>query len=362
MKYKIYVIPILTVLAVAGFVYLFSNVVVYMLISVVLSLLGQPIVKLYSKIKYKKFHLPDSVISLLTIFTLIGTFSLMLYIFIPTISKEISFLSTLNFVDVFSDIINQFPQIKDILSNYGSEKEISESIVVQVNKLFNFKNIGSLVNSVISIAGSFLGGTLAVLFITFFLLKEKNMLYRTLILITPSNYEQEMKDILRTTQTMLSKYFVGLFIDILIVIVVVSSLMLIFGIKNALLIGVFTGLMNVIPYLGPFISFTFAALLGITGCIEQNQLTEIGPVITKIAIILACVNLADGFLLQPYIFSNTVKAHPLEIFLVILMAATVAGIWGMVVAIPTYTLLRIVAKEFLVNFKFFKKLTDTIPE
>ena len=83
---------------------------------------------------------------------------------------------------------------------------------------------------------------------------------------------------------------------------------------------------------------------------------------TKIVIILIGTNLLDAMIIQPTIFSNTVKAHPLEIFLVVLMAAAIGGVIGMIVAIPTYTLLRIIAKEFLSHLKFFKKLTENIPE
>ena len=362
MKFKAYLIPLLSVLAVALFVWMFSKVVLYILIASVLSLVAQPLVRLFSKIRYKKYEIPDPVVAILSLCTMAGTIILMICLISPILIKEVRFLSGLNFSDVFSEIIVQFPRLKSLLSNFGSEQEISASIITQTNKLMNFTNIGTLLNDFASVAGSLIGGGLATLFITFFLIKEDKIVYRSVLLITPTNYEDEIKDILRTTKTLLSKYFVGLFIDMLIVCVLVSSLMFAFGIKNALIIGVFTGIMNIIPYVGPLISFVFAMLLGITGCIEFGQIQEISGVMTKIFFILLGVNILDGFMIQPYIFSNSVKAHPLEIFLVILMAASVAGIIGMVVAIPTYTLLRIIAKEFLVNFKFFKKITDSIPE
>lgn len=362
MKFKNYLIPILSILAIVGFVWVFTKVVIYLLIASILTLLCKPLVKLYSKIKFGKFHLPDTIVSLLTIITVIASVVFVSSLFLPVMVKEIKFLSTLNFADVFSDILSQFPRVKTLALNFGTEKELSNAITVQATEALNFKNISNVLNGFLSTAGGFVGGTLAVLFITFFLLKEDRMVFRSLLLVTPSNYEDEIKDILRTTQSLLSKYFVGLLVDVLIVSLVVTSCMYMLGIKNAVLIGVFTGLMNIIPYVGPLISFAFATTLGITGCIEYGQISEIGPVITKIFFVLLGMNMIDGFVIQPYIFSNSVKAHPLEIFLVILMAASVAGIWGMVVAIPTYTLLRIIAKEFLVNFKFFKKITDSIPE
>jgi predicted PurR-regulated permease PerM len=143
---------------------------------------------------------------------------------------------------------------------------------------------------------------------------------------------------------------------------IVTLLMWMFGIKNALVIGCLAGVMNVIPYIGPIITLFFAAFLGISGCIEFNQYELITSTITKIVVILIGTNLVDAMLIQPAIFSNTVKAHPLEIFLVILMAGALGGVLGMVVAIPCYTLLRIIAKEFLDHFKFFKKLTENITE
>lgn len=362
MKYKAYFIPVVTLLALALFVWLFSKVVIYLLIALVLSLLAQPLVKLYSRLRYKHYELPGAVIAALSLVTMVGSLIFMFYLFVPVLINEIKFLSTLNFNDVFADIVDQFPRIKQLLLNFGSEKEISTSIVTQINSVLNFNNISTLLNGFASIAGSLIGGALAVLFITFFLLKEDKMVYRSLLLITPTSYEDEMKDILRTTKSLLSKYFVGLFIDVVIVGTMVTLLMFFCGVKNAVIIGVFTGLMNIIPYVGPLISFAFATFLGVTGCIEFGLITEISPTLTKIFFILLGVNVVDGFFIQPVIFSSSVKAHPLEIFLVILMAATVAGIWGMVVAIPTYTLLRIVAKEFLVNFKFFKKITENIPE
>jgi predicted PurR-regulated permease PerM len=161
---------------------------------------------------------------------------------------------------------------------------------------------------------------------------------------------------------MLSHYFVGLFIDIAFVSLTVTIFMWIFGIKNAFVIGCLAGIMNVIPYIGPIITLGFAMLLGISGCIEYNQYELISSTIFKIIVILISTNLIDALIVQPTIFANSVKAHPLELFLIILMAGALGGVVGMIIAIPTYTLIRIVAKEFLSHLKFFKKITENIPE
>ncbi len=362
MSLKKYSIPIITLLATIVFVYLFTNVVIYLIISLVLALLGMPIVNIISKIKIGKFTVNDSIAALLTLCFFFGVLYVIGVTFLPPLISQITFLSNSNFHDVMDNVFIYYPSIKDSLSSLGSEDQIITSVVQQGNRFLNFQNVSSIFNNTISYTGSFLGGLFSVLFITFFFLKDGKMVVKALILITPSSYDKEMIDIYRTSRKMLSKYFTGLFIDMILVSFIVTFLMWIFGIKNALVIGCLAGVMNVIPYIGPIITLFFAAFLGISGCIEYNQYELITSTITKILVILIGTNLLDALLIQPVIFSNTVKAHPLEIFLVILMAGAIGGVLGMVVAIPCYTLLRIIAKEFLDHFKFFKKLTENITE
>lgn len=333
-----------------------------MLIATILSLLAEPFIKLYSKIRLKQKHLPQTIIALLSLFSLLFVFSSFFFAFIPLIVDQARFISTLDFKDIFTKAIDHFPAIKDVLTSMGAMDDVSKKLNNQLATFLNVGNASYILNTFFSAFGSIAGGALATCFITFFLLKDNKLVARSLLLITPVAYENEMKDILRTTKSLLSKYFVALFIDVAMVIILVGTSLTLLGVKNAWFIGIFAGVMNIIPYLGPFISFAFACFLGITGCMEANETFLIGSVIEKIFWVSICVNLFDAFVMQPYLFSKSVKAHPLEIFIVILMASSLAGVGGMIVAIPTYTLIRIVAKEFLANYKFFKKLTENIPE
>lgn len=356
------IILIFTILCIIAFCILFTKIIIYMLIATVLALVAQPFVKILSRIQFRGKHLPDAFIALCSLVALLSVFFCFLYVFIPLIIEQGKFIAGLNFHDVFSDVLNQFPRIKQLLLNIGTEKEISQNVYNQFSNFVNISNAGYLLDRLLSAFGGIAGGFLIVSFITFFLLKDNKLAYRTVLLITPVEYEDEMKDILRTTKSMLSKYFVSLFIDVIIVMILVSSLLYFLGVPNAFFIGVFAGVMNVIPYVGPIISFIFACALGVTGSMQHGELELIGPIISKIFWVWLGVNMLDGFLIQPYLYSNSVRAHPLEIFIVILMASALAGVWGMIVAIPTYTLFRIVAKEFLANYKFFQKMTENIPE
>jgi len=68
--------------------------------------------------------------------------------------------------------------------------------------------------------------------------------------------------------------------------------------------------------------------------------------------------LVDNFFSQPFIFSKSVKSHPLEIFLVIIIAGLISGIVGLIIAIPVYTAIKVIAKEFLSEYRVVNKLTE----
>jgi len=74
----------------------------------------------------------------------------------------------------------------------------------------------------------------------------------------------------------------------------------------------------------------------------------------------AIIQLIDAFVSQPLIYSKSVKSHPLEIFLAILIGGTLFGVIGMVVAVPSYTALRVILKEFLSDNKIVKSLTKNL--
>ena len=362
MEIKKYVIPSLTVLIALGFIFVFTNVFIYLVISSILALLGTPLLNFIAKIKIGKLRISKSIAALITISFFLALIYIISITFLPPLISQVSYLSNSNLHDVLHNVTHYYPILNKYMIYLGSEQQIIHGISVQVGKFLNFENISFLFNNTLSYAATIIGGLFAILFITFFFLKDEKIIVQFLLLISPTTIENEMLDIFKTSKKMLSHYFIGLIIDITFISITVTTLMWIFGIKNALVIGCLAGIMNVIPYIGPIITLAFAMLLGVSGCIEFNQYELISSTLTKIILILIGTNLIDGLIVQPTIFANSVKAHPLEIFLIILMAGALGGVLGMVIAIPTYTLLRIVAREFFSHLKFFKKLTENIPK
>lgn len=178
--------------------------------------------------------------------------------------------------------------------------------------------------------------------------------------ITPDNQTIRMNNILHDSRVMLTRYMFGLIAELLCMMILIFIGLSIFGIENALIIAVIGGFMNIIPYLGPLMGGCIGVIIGIISNLGINAFEMILPNTLEIIGVFIAANAVDNFVLQPTIYSKSVFAHPIEIFLVILMAGHIGGVIGMIVAIPSYTLIRIIAKQLLSEFKFIELLTKNL--
>ncbi|MEZ4688609.1 MAG: AI-2E family transporter, partial [Bacteroidia bacterium] len=214
--------------------------------------------------------------------------------------------------------------------------------------------LSSLLNNVGSFIGNFFVAFFAVSFISFFFLKESQLIGQIIYTLTPKGYESRAESILEKLKPLLSRYFLGVLFEVLLVGGLLSLGLSIIGVPNALFIGFFAGMLNVIPYVGPIIGAVLGLFFATLASLEIGFSRELFFLLTKVATVFAIVQLIDNLVFQPLIYSSSVKAHPLEIFIVILMAGTLAGPLGMIAAIPVYTIFRAVAQEFLSEFKIVK--------
>jgi predicted PurR-regulated permease PerM len=197
---------------------------------------------------------------------------------------------------------------------------------------------------------------------TFFFLKDDRLFLEGLLIFVPTGHERAVRHAMSSIRYLLMRYFIGIILQITFIIILITIGMLIVGIKfnNALVIGLLVGVFNVIPYIGPVIGATLGIFIGMVTHLDLSFYGEIVPLLTYMLIVFACVQLIDNFLFQPLIYSSSVHAHPMEIFLVLMIAGFTAGILGMFLAIPAYTVIRVFAKEFFNNFKLVKRLTEKI--
>lgn len=252
-----------------------------------------------------------------------------------------------------SDVIDKAAEIKH------TDTPI-EKIQKRIFATFNPGQIPQLFSTLIGFMGNLLIAFMSILFIAFFFLKEQGLFLDALQAIVPSKYEKEVIHALDDSSRLLRRYFVGVSIQVTTITIFVSLVLTVFGMKNALLIAFFAALINVIPYLGPVIGATFGVLITISSNLDLPFYEEMLPLIFIVIITFAAMQFLDNFVLQPFIFSNSVSAHPLEIFIVILVGAKLSGIVGMVLAIPVYTVIRVIAKSFLSEFRLVQKLTKKL--
>jgi predicted PurR-regulated permease PerM len=337
------------------FLYKIQSVLVYIAIAAVLSLIGRPIVRfLKTKLKFK-----NTIAVVVTMVALIGLFVGLVRMFIPLIVEQGHNLSLLNIEELQGTIEDLYHQVSEYfaLNNIDVEQSLKDSNLL--SKL-DYSIIPNFLNGVISGFGSFSIGLFSVLFITFFLLKDSQLLEQGIMVLVPDTKETRMQRSFNKIKDLLSRYFIGLIFQILILFVIYTIVLLIFGINNAIVIAFLCALLNLIPYVGPLIGGVLMLILTMTSNLDASFSEVILPKTIYVMIGFVIGQLVDNFFSQPFIFSKSVKSHPLEIFLIIIIAGLLFGVIGMIVAIPTYTALKVILKEFLSENKIVKQLTKNL--
>jgi predicted PurR-regulated permease PerM len=346
-------LTIATVSLLLLFLFAIKPVLIYLSIAAVLSLIARPLLGVFRQ----RLKLPNAIAVLMTMSLFILFLFGLISLFIPLVLKQSENLSLLNSQEFKSDLQNLFQKI----NFYFSDRNIDVfEQLKRLDLLSNFNDIPNLFNAVLGGIGSVGIGLFSVLFISFFLLKDTRILHNSLFLLIPESKTSRVSKSLETIKDLLSRYFIGLILQITILFVIYSSVLLIFGIENAIVIALLCALLNLIPYIGPLIGGVLMLVLTMTENLNLNFQTEILPTTLYVMLGYAIAQLIDNFLSQPLIFSKSVKSHPLEIFLVILIGGLLFGVLGMVLAVPVYTVVKVILKEFLTDNKIVKSLTQDL--
>ena len=341
----------------------FSNIVAYIIIAAVLSLIGHPLAELLNKVRIGKFLLPPGLSALTTLLVICFLIAGFIMVFVPLVSNQAQMITNIDMVETSEYYDNEISQLRTFLVHKNiidKDESLVQMLDTQIDSWMNLATFSNIASSIASTTGSLFIGVFSVLFLTFFFLQDPQLLKNFILLLVPDKMEEKFKTILHKSKVLLSRYFIGLMIELTTMMTLISLGLTFFGVKNALIIGFLGGLMNVIPYLGPLIGGSIGVILGVTTTLSLGLYDQIWIVALEVIGTFAVANLIDNIILQPLIYSKSVSAHPIEIFLVIIMAGSLAGIPGMILAIPSYTVLRIVSKEFLGGFKIIDKLTENI--
>lgn len=343
----------------------FSNIVAYVLISVVLSFIGRPIVDFLNRLRIKNWKFPSALSAGLTLILLWFVMVMFFRTFIPMVVDQAQDLSDIDVNSAAQRLEEPLQKLETLLANYSTEGESFDLKAVLVENISSFvkvSDISAIFGSLAGTLGNIFIALFSISFITFFFLKDSSLFTEGVVLLVPVRNEDGVRHVLDSIKNLLMRYFVGLFFEVILVGCLVTIGLTIVGLdfSTAVVVGLFAGMMNVIPYIGPIIGAVFGIIIGIATNLDADFYTQILPLLGYMAIVFALVQVIDNILFQPLIYSNSVNAHPLEIFIVIIMAGSMAGILGMMLAIPAYTIIRVIGKEFFNKYRFIKKLTEKI--
>ena len=337
------------------FLYLIQSILIYVVTALILTLIGNPILDFFKKrLKFK--HTLATIATLLIFILIITGFVLM---FIPLISSQGQNLSLLKTVEIEESITQLTKQASVFMESYNIDLEQMLKGANITSKI-NFNFIPNFLNSILGTISSFGIGLASVLFISFFFLKDRVLFIVSAKKLIPDSQEDKILNSLHKINHLLSRYFIGLLIQLFIVFVLYLIVLFIFGIPNPFIIAFLCAVLNIVPYIGPLIASVLAAILTMLSNLGNDFQNEILPTTIYVLIGFWIVQIIDNNLSQPIIFSKSVSSHPLEIFLVILIAGFLFGILGMIIAVPLYTILKVIGKEFIPENKIIQLLTKNI--
>jgi len=346
----------------------FRNIVVYILVAGVLSIMGRPLVDLFCRIKIGKWNFPRVISALLTLIIIWCIIIMFFVIFVPLVTRQINYFSTIDSGRIVQIVEGPISKIESLLKslnpNISDQLSLNEYISSKISGILNIEMIKNFLGSLVSLLGNVVVAVFSITFITFFFLKDQHLFYESILMWIPDKYVDNVTRALNSIKKLLTRYLIGIVIQSTCIMILIDIGMTIVGIdfQQALVMGLILGILNVIPYVGPWMGLFIAIIMGVASHINQDFSTVVVPLIYYMIIVEAITHLIDNVVFQPVIFSNSVKAHPLEIFVVVLASGFAAGIPGMLLGIPTYTVLRVFAREFFYGFKAVQKITSSLSD
>lgn len=300
----------------------------------------------------------------MTLLIIWGMIILFFAIFIPLVTTQINYFSTFDSEKIVQIVAGPINKIENLFrafnKDFTNDLSIQDFVIKKVSGVLSINMLQNIIGSLAGILGNVIVAVFSVSFITFFFLKDQRLFFESILMWVPDKYTDHVTRALYSVKKLLTRYFIGIMIQSTCIMILITIGMTIAGIdfQQALVMGLIIGILNVIPYVGPWLGLFIAIIMGVASHMDKDFATVVVPLVTYMIIVEAITHLIDNIVFQPVIFSNSVRAHPLEIFVVVLAAGFAAGIPGMILGIPAYTVLRVFAREFFYNFKAIQKITS----
>lgn len=339
--------------------WVFTDIYIYIIISIIIAAVLRPVNHYLHHNRILGIKLPKGISALISFAFLGLVIALVSMLFAPLASKQFQVIREIDYLSLLDKLAAPIASVEHFLISHNltarSEGFISEEIRKGVVLMIQEINLTDVFNSLIKYTGNLFVGLLAVSFITFFLMVDFSLFRQKLISLIPNKYFEVSISALTKIEHLLSNYLVGLILQMIGIFSVASIGLSIIGVKYAITIALFAAVANLIPYLGPLLGASFGIIITViqSGPV-LNSFNDLLFLLLKIGGVFVIVQITDNILFQPLIFSKSVKAHPMEIFVIIFAAATLAGVVGMILAIPVYTILRVSVNELYSGYKQYR--------
>lgn len=345
----------------------FRDVIVYMVAAGVVALIGRPLMNFFNSLKIKGKGLPSWLYAILTLIIILGIFLSVVTMLVPIISGIAKDISMANIESAAKSVVTALKDLNGFLAatfpSLGPDFRIETALLNSLKGFADISTFSSFFSSAASFIASFGIGLFAVMFISFFFLKDEKLFPDIIAALVPDRHEQNAREAYGDIEHLLSRYFIGLIIEMAgVALIDFIGLMFIarLGFNASIGIAVVCGVMNIIPYVGPWLGGAIGTVLAITMryfCMGGTGLdVNFWIFIIILVAIFMASQIIDNYIFQPIVYSSSIKANALEVFIVLLMAGHIGGILGMLVAIPCYTVLRVIAGRFFWHIKFVRKL------
>ena len=400
-----YIIIIAVCTAIFFIGWYFSSIIISIIIAAFIALIGQPIMKLLNRIKINGVGLNKSLAASITLVIICGAIVLFLYLLIPLLGSALSHIGAIDLEATAQKLAGPMKEWNDSLHQLFPTMD--KSITLQsmaanhVKQLLNFNIFTNIFSSITTFLINFTVGLFMVLFVSFFFLQDNQAFKKMILLFVPEKYHPNTVRALSSIKNLLARYFTGITLEtILITVLNTIGLHFIchlpFGLS--VILALISGILNVVPYIGPWIGGGIGTIVGLFSIYETGAAGIAGAadavglsgtaglsgaagisgaagfssaagisgtagiagdfvnIIIKLVSVFTITHLLDLFIFQPFIYSSSVRANPLEIFLIIMIGGQIAGIIGMLIAVPAYTTIRVFAIEFFSETEMVKRL------
>lgn len=240
-----------------------------------------------------------------------------------------------------------------------SEGVIIENLTTATEHLFAVGDIPQTISNVFGLFANLFWALLVIPFTSFFFLKDGSTLRRNVLQLVPNRYFETILTLIDKIETRLGSYFKSVALQSVLITLISWLLLTIAGLNNALSVGLAVGVANIIPYFGPILGYILSIIVAVfeTGDFSLVFLSVMAILVTQ---------MIDNVLLQPMIFSRSADMHPLAILFVIMIGAELAGIFGMLLAVPIAATIKITILQIswsLQNYYVFRgKIVPTEEE